>query len=86
MISKPLKTAILSSVILFASCKEEPKAKANDKTMTENVLLQEWTGPYQGVPNLAGPFQVVPNLASTSATSKNNFLGVPISTSFLMGF
>ncbi|MAX69621.1 MAG: peptidase M3 [Flavobacteriaceae bacterium] len=50
MISKPLKTAILSSVILFASCKEEPKAKENDKTMTENVLLEEWTGPYQGVP------------------------------------
>ncbi len=50
MISKPLKTAILSSAILFASCKEEPKAKENDKTMTENVLLQEWTGPYQGVP------------------------------------
>lgn len=48
MISKAFKATVLSSIILFASCKEEPKTE--DKSMTENILLQEWTGPYQGVP------------------------------------
>jgi len=48
MISKSLKTAILSSIILFTSCKENPKT--NDKLMSDNILLQEWTGPYEGVP------------------------------------
>jgi peptidyl-dipeptidase Dcp len=48
MISKAFKATVLSSIILFASCKEEQKTE--DKSMTENILLQEWTGPYQGVP------------------------------------
>ena len=48
MISKAFKATVLSSIILFTSCKEEQKT--DDKSMTENILLQEWTGPYQGVP------------------------------------
>jgi peptidyl-dipeptidase Dcp len=48
MITKSIKATIMGSIILFASCKEEPKTK--DKLMTNNVLLQEWEGPYQGVP------------------------------------
>ncbi|GGI57211.1 M3 family metallopeptidase [Winogradskyella haliclonae] len=48
MISKSIKTAIICSIILVSSCKED--TKATDKLMTDNVLLQEWTGPYDGVP------------------------------------
>jgi peptidyl-dipeptidase Dcp len=48
MISKSLKTALLGGIILFASCKEE--SKTPEKLMTDNVLLQEWTGPFEGVP------------------------------------
>jgi peptidyl-dipeptidase Dcp len=48
MISKAIKTALLGSIILFASCKDEQKT--NDKLMSDNILIQEWTGPYEGVP------------------------------------
>ncbi|WP_426429798.1 M3 family metallopeptidase [Winogradskyella sp. HB-48] len=48
MISKAFKATALCSIILFASCKEEQKTE--NQPMTENILLQEWTGPYQGVP------------------------------------
>ncbi|WP_439151758.1 M3 family metallopeptidase [Winogradskyella sp.] len=48
MISKALKTALLAVIILFASCKED--TKTTEKLMADNVLLQEWTGPYEGVP------------------------------------
>ncbi|MCD2260908.1 M3 family metallopeptidase [Psychroserpens luteolus] len=49
MIYKSLKAAVLCSVILFASCKDDTKTE--DKiAMSDNVLLQEWTGAYQGVP------------------------------------
>ncbi|WP_299523111.1 M3 family metallopeptidase [Winogradskyella sp.] len=48
MISKSIKAAVLCSVILCSSCKEEPKT--DDKLMTDNILLQEWEGPHQGVP------------------------------------
>jgi peptidyl-dipeptidase Dcp len=48
MISKSIKIAVLSSVVLFASCKEE--TKTTEKLMSDNVLIQEWTGPFQGVP------------------------------------
>lgn len=39
----------LCMLIAFSSCKEDQK---DDRTMTEinNILLQEWTGPYGGVP------------------------------------
>ncbi|MEH6535541.1 MAG: M3 family metallopeptidase [Psychroserpens sp.] len=51
MISKSLKAVVLCSIALFASCKDdknsEEKMAVNE---TDNVLLQEWTGPYQGVP------------------------------------
>jgi peptidyl-dipeptidase Dcp len=48
MISKSIKTAVLCSLILFVSCKEEQQT--NDKLMSNNVLLKEWTGPYEGTP------------------------------------
>lgn len=48
MISKSIKVAVLGSIVLFSSCKEEPKT--NDKLMSDNILIQEWTGPYEGVP------------------------------------
>ncbi|GAB4162663.1 MAG: M3 family metallopeptidase [Winogradskyella sp.] len=48
MISKAFKATVLGSIILFSSCKEEQKT--DQQSMTENSLLQEWTGPYQGVP------------------------------------
>ncbi|MDY2586736.1 M3 family metallopeptidase [Winogradskyella aquimaris] len=48
MISKAFKATVLGSIILFSNCKEEQKT--DQQSMTENILLQEWTGPYQGVP------------------------------------
>ena len=48
MISKSIKVAVLGSMVLFASCKED--VKKEETLMTDNVLLQEWTGPYEGVP------------------------------------
>ena len=53
MISKSIKAALLCSIVLFASCKKDEKqAEENyDATaMSDNVLLQDWTGPYEGVP------------------------------------
>ena len=53
MISKSIKTALLCSIVLFASCKKDEKQAENKEettTMSDNVLLQEWTGPYEGVP------------------------------------
>ncbi|GGW60984.1 peptidyl-dipeptidase Dcp [Winogradskyella epiphytica] len=49
MISKSLKATIICSLVLFSSCNEETN-KTTEKTMNDNVLLQEWTGPYEGVP------------------------------------
>ncbi|WCO02630.1 M3 family metallopeptidase [Psychroserpens ponticola] len=53
MISKSIKAALLCSIVLFASCKKDEKQSENTEettTMSDNVLLQEWTGPYEGVP------------------------------------
>ncbi|MBR9846020.1 MAG: M3 family metallopeptidase [Algicola sp.] len=53
MISKSIKAAILCSIVLLASCKEDGKQSENKEqstAMSDNVLLQEWTGPYEGVP------------------------------------
>lgn len=53
MILKSIKAVLVCSIILFASCKGEDKqAETNKETtaMTDNVLLQEWTGPFEGVP------------------------------------
>lgn len=47
-ISKRLKALILCSVVVFIGCKQEEKK--DDVTMSDNVLVQKWTGPYQGVP------------------------------------
>ncbi|WP_282044089.1 M3 family metallopeptidase [Winogradskyella flava] len=48
MISKSIKVAVLGCIILLTSCKEEQKKY--DKLMTNNILLQEWEGSYQGTP------------------------------------
>ena len=48
MISKALKAIVLGSLILFASCEEAQKEEVI--TMSDNVLVREWTGPYEGVP------------------------------------
>ena len=49
MNSKHLKAVSLCALIAFTSCKKEEK-KDDVAMQTTNVLLQEWTGPYQGVP------------------------------------
>ncbi|WP_299128434.1 M3 family metallopeptidase, partial [uncultured Winogradskyella sp.] len=79
MTIKSLNTVTLSIIILFLSCKEEPKTQ--NKLMTDNVLLHEWTGPYQGVPafdkmNVADVKQAVEigmelNLAEIDAIANN---------------
>mgnify|MGYP001138719290 FL=1 len=48
MISKSIKVALIGSIVLFASCKGE--TKTNEKLMSDNVLIKEWTGPFEGVP------------------------------------
>ncbi len=48
LIYKHLKAISLCTIIAFTSCKEEKKDDISINT--NNVLLQEWTGPYQGVP------------------------------------
>ena len=53
MILKSIKAAVLCSIVLFASCKKDEKQSENKEqstTMSDNILLQEWTGPYEGVP------------------------------------
>jgi peptidyl-dipeptidase Dcp len=51
MISKSLKAVFICSIVLFSNCKDdknsEEKIVIND---TDNALLQEWKGPYQGLP------------------------------------
>jgi peptidyl-dipeptidase Dcp len=47
--STQIKTLCLCVLIAFSSCKE--KEEKQDTAMTyDNVLMQEWTGPYEGVP------------------------------------
>jgi peptidyl-dipeptidase Dcp len=48
MMSKSIKVAVLGTIILCISCKEEQKT--NDKLMSDNILIEKWTGPYEGVP------------------------------------
>ena len=49
MISKSIKATFICSLILLTSCKEEAK-QTPQTAMSDNVLIQEWTGPYKGVP------------------------------------
>lgn len=48
-ISKQIKAISLCAIIAFTSCKKDEK-KEDVAMATDNVLLQEWTGPYEGVP------------------------------------
>ena len=47
-ISKYLKPLSLCAVVVLFNCKQEQKS--DEVVMSDNILLQEWTGPYQGVP------------------------------------
>ena len=49
MISKSIKATFICSLILLTNCKEEAK-QTPQTAMSDNVLIQEWTGPYEGVP------------------------------------
>ncbi|WP_299226166.1 M3 family metallopeptidase [uncultured Psychroserpens sp.] len=49
MILKSIKAVCICSIILLTGCKKDEK-KEDPIAMSDNVLLQEWTGPYQGVP------------------------------------
>jgi peptidyl-dipeptidase Dcp len=53
MHQKTIKSAALfiAATAIFASCSEDAKKEETKQPiMVENVLLQEWTGPYGGVP------------------------------------
>ncbi|NRD20396.1 M3 family metallopeptidase [Winogradskyella eckloniae] len=50
MISKTIKFSLVFSLALITSCNED-QTKTSEITMSDNVLIQEWTGPYQGVPS-----------------------------------
>ena len=45
---KHVKTLVLCAFFIFTSCKNNDTK--NTKLMTDNLLLQEWTGPFGGVP------------------------------------
>ena len=47
--SKGIKLLSLSLLVAFASCKKENNENTVMNT-TDNILLQEWTGPYDGIP------------------------------------
>ncbi len=49
MFNNSIKTAIICGLVCFSSCKEDT-SKEESAIMSDNILLQEWTGPYQGVP------------------------------------
>lgn len=44
--------AIIFSIYAFNACspKKESESETENKPMTENILMKEWTGPYGGVP------------------------------------
>lgn len=44
-----IKTMSLCALIAFTGCNDETK-KEDTMATNENILLQEWTGPYDGVP------------------------------------
>lgn len=49
MFKNSIKAAFICSLVCFSSCKEDAP-KEEPISMSENILLQEWTGPFQGVP------------------------------------
>ncbi|MDO6758681.1 M3 family metallopeptidase [Tamlana sp. 2_MG-2023] len=49
MISNSIKTIIFCSLISITACKKDTSNETK-KTMSDNVLLQEWNGLYGGVP------------------------------------
>ena len=49
-LSKGIKALSLCVLIAFTSCKQEEKQEEKSIMTSDNILLQEWTGPYEGVP------------------------------------
>ncbi len=48
---KPIGLVMLCALFLLTACKtDQNEAKSSDTVMSDNVLLQEWSGPYGGVP------------------------------------
>ena len=47
---KKLGLITLSISLFTLSCKDDPKEEKTVELMSNNLLLQEWTGPYGGVP------------------------------------
>jgi len=47
--TKHISALGLCAIMLVTSCKKE-QVETDKKLMSDNILLQEWTGPYQGVP------------------------------------
>ena len=45
---KLAKNLGMAALVLFAACKNDSQNK--DDAMDKNIILAEWTGPYQGVP------------------------------------
>ncbi|AEH01781.1 M3 family metallopeptidase [Lacinutrix sp. 5H-3-7-4] len=45
---KSIKLILLTVLITITACKKEEQKK--ETVMADNLLLEEWTGPYQGVP------------------------------------
>jgi peptidyl-dipeptidase Dcp len=52
MIKQTIKQSLflLLPLLAFSACKQEVKKETQEQTQTENILLQEWTGDYGGVP------------------------------------
>ena len=48
--NKYFKLKTLNSIIIFSVIIALTSCKRNNETVTDNVLLKEWTGPYGGVP------------------------------------
>ncbi|MBO6607130.1 M3 family metallopeptidase [Psychroserpens sp.] len=49
MIKNSIKAAVICGLVCLSSCKDDTP-KEEPVAMSENSLLQEWTGPFQGVP------------------------------------
>jgi len=47
-VKNSFKIIVLSTLILITACKKEEEQK--DTAMSDNLLLKEWTGPFNGVP------------------------------------
>ncbi|OUR92354.1 peptidase M3 [Flavobacteriales bacterium 34_180_T64] len=49
-VSNGIKALSLCILITFTGCKQEEKQEEKQVMTSDNILLQEWTGPFEGVP------------------------------------